>query len=215
MHLVAGIGPQDQPPQVRLAPARHRNGGPIVMQATEILSSEHRVIERVIAALATSAGRLEAGQAVRPGFFVDAARFIRGYADGFHHRKEEGVLFQTMADNGMPTDGGPIAMMLYEHDRGRDLTSGLREAAERLASGDASATPAVVFNARGYAELLAQHIYKEDNILFRMAASVIPAAQHDAVLEAFDRVEREQTGNGTKESYVALAQQLEDEATGR
>ena len=36
------------------------------MQATEILSSEHRVIERVIAALDAAADRLEAGEAVRP-----------------------------------------------------------------------------------------------------------------------------------------------------
>lgn len=185
------------------------------MEATEILSAEHRVIERVIAALTAAASRLEAGQAVRPGFFLDAARFIRCYADGFHHGKEEGVLFQTMADNGMPTSDGPIAMMLYEHDRGRDLTAGLREAAERLSTGDESAIPAVVFNARGYGELLTQHIFKEDNILFRMAASVIPAAQHDAVLDAFARVEREQAGNGTKESFVVLAQALEDEATRR
>jgi hemerythrin-like domain-containing protein len=31
---------------------------------------------------------------------VDAADFIKGFADGCHHRKEEGVLFQTMTDYG-------------------------------------------------------------------------------------------------------------------
>ena len=35
------------------------------MQATDILSSEHRVIERAIAALDAAADRLEAGQSVR------------------------------------------------------------------------------------------------------------------------------------------------------
>jgi hemerythrin-like domain-containing protein len=215
MHLVADNGLQNQPSGVRWESApHHRHGESIVMEATDILSSEHRVIERVIAALQAATSRLEAGQAVRPGFFLDAARFIRCYADGFHHRKEEGVLFQTMADNGMPTGDGPIAVMLHEHDRARDLTAGLREAAERLSTGDGSATRDVVSNARGYAELLTQHIYKEDNILFRMASSVIPATQHGTVLEAFARVEREQTGNGSKESFVALAQTLEDEATG-
>ncbi len=52
---------------------------------------EHRVIERVLTALEKAAGRLESGL-MRPGFFVDAAEFIKGFADGCHHKKEEGVL---------------------------------------------------------------------------------------------------------------------------
>ncbi len=43
------------------------------MQATEILMSEHRVIERVIAALESAANQLDEGQPLRPGFFLDAA----------------------------------------------------------------------------------------------------------------------------------------------
>jgi hemerythrin-like domain-containing protein len=178
------------------------------MRATLSLSSDHRVIERVIAALEVAANRLEAGDRVDPQFFLDAARFIAGFADGLHHRKEEGVLFEAMAANGMPTDGGPIAVMLYEHDQGRDFTLGMREAAERLAAGDESARRLVVDNARGYATLLRQHIFKEDNILFPMAGRVIPAAQQDAVFAAFERIERESGASGATE-YLALAERLE------
>jgi hemerythrin-like domain-containing protein len=49
------------------------------MEATDILMSEHRVIERVLAALETAVQRLEQGQEVRPGFFLDAADFIKGF----------------------------------------------------------------------------------------------------------------------------------------
>ena len=66
------------------------------MQATEILMQEHEVILRVIGTLEIEAGRLAAGQDVRPGFFLDAADFIKGFADGCHHKKEEGVLFEAM-----------------------------------------------------------------------------------------------------------------------
>ncbi|RPJ01063.1 MAG: hypothetical protein EHM39_03845, partial [Chloroflexi bacterium] len=75
------------------------------MKATEILMDEHRVIERVLTALESAARRVEAGQALRPDFFVDAADFIRGFADGCHHMKEEGVLFKTMEDYGVPVTG--------------------------------------------------------------------------------------------------------------
>ncbi len=182
------------------------------MQATDILSSEHRVIERVIAALETASTRLEAGQAVRPEFFVEATDFIKGFADGCHHRKEEGVLFATMTSFGLPQQGGPVGVMLAEHEQGRFFTQGLRNAALQLAAGDAAAGSVVIHNARGYAALLRQHIQKEDHVLFPMADRVIPAAQHAAVLEGFEKVEHEETGAGVHEKYLALAEKLEKEA---
>jgi hemerythrin-like domain-containing protein len=185
------------------------------MKATEILSSEHRVIERVITALESAANRLKAGQTVRPGFFVEATDFIKGFADGCHHRKEEGVLFSSMTRHGMPADGGPVGVMLAEHEQGRQFTRGLRAAALQLEAGDASARAAVVQNALGYAMLLRQHITKEDQILFPMADRVIPEDEHDGVLEGFEHVEHEETGAGVHEKYLALAEKLEQESSTR
>lgn len=184
------------------------------MQATDILMSEHRVIERVIASLDAQAAKLTAGQAVRPGFFLDAANFIKGFADGCHHRKEEGVLFEAMVAAGLPRQVGPIGVMLSEHEQGRAFTRGMRAAAERVAGGDASAAAAVAANAHGYAALLRQHIQKEDGILFPMAAQVIPAGRHAGVLAGFEQVEHEETGERVHEKYLALAEALEQEAAG-
>ena len=110
------------------------------MQATDILMSEHRVIERVIASLETAAARLEQGENVRPGFFLDAASFVTGFADGCHHKKEEGVLFPTLVANGLPQRSGPIAVMLTEHEQGRAYIRGLREAATQLDSAGPAAS---------------------------------------------------------------------------
>jgi hemerythrin-like domain-containing protein len=179
------------------------------MKATEILSEEHKVIVRVISALETAANRLEAGQDVPASFFLDAADFIKGFADGCHHRKEEGVLFQSMAANGVPVQNGPIGAMLADHEQGRLFTRGMREAAQRLQAGDRMAVAAVVENARGYANLLRMHIYKEDNILFPMADRAIPVDQQDKVFDGFEHVEHEETGEGVHEKYLALAEKLE------
>jgi len=181
------------------------------MKATEILMEEHRVIERVLDALEKAAQRLETGQ-MRPGFFVDAAEFIKGFADGCHHKKEEGVLFVAMTAHGIPQQGGPIGVMLAEHEQGRAFTRGMREAAQKLEAGDGSAREAVLANARGYAGLLRQHIMKEDKILFPMADQVIPPAGQEKVAEDFERVEKEETGAGVHEKYLALAERLESEA---
>ncbi len=63
------------------------------MEATHILKEEHEVIERVIAALESAVQKLQAGQDVPPTFFLETAQFVRGFADGCHHKKEEDVLF--------------------------------------------------------------------------------------------------------------------------
>ena len=182
------------------------------MQATEILMSEHRVIERVIAALESAANQLDDGQPVRPGFFLDAAAFIQGFADGCHHRKEEGVLFKMLGDHGLPAQGGPVGVMLAEHAQARQITAALRSAAQSLEAGDTSARPEVTPNARAYAALLRQHILKEDTILFPAADRVIPTALHAAVLDGFEHVEHEETGEGVHEKFLALAESLEVEA---
>jgi hemerythrin-like domain-containing protein len=181
------------------------------MIATDILMSEHRVVERVILALETASDRLNSGQVVRPEFFLQAADFIKGFADGCHHRKEEGVLFKALETYGMPKDGGPVAVMLYEHEQGRAFTSGMRQAALKWQSGDMSARQDVTQNARGYCALLRQHIQKEDNVLFPMANQIIPLNAQDSVAAGFEHVEHEETGEGVHEKYLALAENLERE----
>ena len=182
------------------------------MKATDILSSEHRVIESVIGAIETAAQAAEADKTVRPAFFSDAADFIKGFADGCHHRKEENVLFTTMGSYGVPVDGGPIGVMLAEHEQGRQFTRNMRAGAELWQTGEVSGRAQTVAAAKGYAALLRQHIFKEDNILFPMADRFIPASEYEEVYEAFERVEHEETGEGVHEKYLAIANALQIEA---
>ena len=181
------------------------------MQATDILMEEHRVIERVLTALETAAQRLDDGQAIRPGFFLDAASFIKGFADGCHHQKEEGVLFKAMVAAGMPREGGPINVMLSEHELGRAYTRAMREAALKLDAGDQTARTAVVYDARAYAELLRQHIAKENGILYPLASRVIPAEVQEHLVADFEHIELEDAGAGVHEKYLALADQMAKE----
>jgi hemerythrin-like domain-containing protein len=182
------------------------------MQATQTLMEEHRVIERVLTALQIAANRVSRGEGIRPAFFVNAALFIQNFADGCHHRKEEGVLFIAMNNSGVPAQGGPIGVMLAEHEQGRAFTRAMKDAAQKWEAGDLSAQAAVVQNALGYVALLRQHIQKEDNILFPMADRVIPTDRQEKVAADFEHIEHEETGEGVHEKYLALAEVLEKES---
>ena len=181
------------------------------MKATDVLVEEHRVIEGVLDSLEIGAERLENGQPVRPEFFLSATEFIRGFADGCHHQKEEGVLFKHMEEQGMLAQGCPLGVMLAEHELGRQYTRALYSAAQNMQSGDSSANPRAIESSRSYVALLRHHIWREDSIFFPMADQVIPAEQHDLVWEGFEHVEHAETGEGVHEKYLALAKELGEE----
>jgi hemerythrin-like domain-containing protein len=182
------------------------------MKATDVLMEEHRVIERVLAALEKAAIRINNGDPIPPAFFIQAADFIKGFADDCHHKKEEGVLFPAMVEGGLSYQFGPVAVMLAEHDEGRTFANAMRLAAEHLNNGDASAKDQVVRNALDYVTLLRQHISKEDGILYPMADQVIPKTKHSQVDQDIERIEAEEMGEGVHEKYLDLVGQLEKEA---
>lgn len=182
------------------------------MKATDTLMEEHRIIERVLTALEKQARRLDAGETVRPSFFLDAADFVRDFADGCHHEKEEDNLFPAMAAHGFSPDSGPLAVMLADHEEGRRLTGAMRAAAERLEGGEPEAATEVVRNAIGYVAVLRQHIMKEDNVLFPMAEQALPEEQKEQLAEAFADLDADEASEGVRQKYVALAEKLEAEA---
>lgn len=181
------------------------------MRAMDVLMDEHRVIERVLNSLEASANRLEKGQPVRPEFLLSATDFMRGFADRCHHAKEEGILFTRLTDQGFALQGCPLGVMLAEHECGRQYTRALTQAAEDMQAGDLSGVQRAIMSSRSYIALLRLHIYKEDNILFPMAAQVIPQDAHASLWEEFEHVEHEEMGEGIHEKYLVLAQSLEEE----
>ena len=181
------------------------------MKATEVLMEEHSVILRVLTAMEKALSDIPNGK-FHPDFFLNAADFIKNFADACHHAKEEGVLFVEMETSGVPVKGGPIGVMLAEHEQGRQYTRLMREAVEMWQAGDTSAVEAVKLNGMGYVNLLRQHIQKENNILFPMADRVVPTKKQSAIWEKFEQIEREETGEGVHERYEALAKKLELEA---
>ncbi len=179
------------------------------MRPTELLMEEHRAIQTMLGILTGASRRLEAGEAVDPEDLAQMLEFIQVFADRCHHGKEEDLLFKAMEEAGVPREGGPIGVMLLEHDQGRQFVRGMREALALYRAGDARARSAFVHNARSYVTLLSQHIGKEDNILYPIADMHLTEEQQRQLLEGFARVEEERIGPGRHEEFHRLLERLE------
>jgi hemerythrin-like domain-containing protein len=182
-----------------------------LLLASENLKDEHHVILRVIKVLLVAADKLEKGETVSPEVFKKVVDFVRVFADRCHHKKEEGELFPMLERKGILKHRGPIAVMLMEHEQGRLFVKGLSEALGKYEKGDVKAKDALVENARGYADLLDQHIYKEDNILYPMGDKVLSEADNRELLEKFERIEKEIIGEDKHEYYLQMIADLEKE----
>ncbi len=178
-------------------------------KATALLSDEHRVIERVLGAV-EKLTRKPVVDSIEP--WKTALDFIRHFADQCHHLKEEKILFVALEEHGIPNEGGPIGMMLTEHEEGRAYVRAMFAALGKIQTGDQSAQAALFENAKSYLRLLREHIQKEDEILFRMADEVISADEQKKLMAAFAEHEAEEMGAGVHEKYLRIAQELESAA---
>jgi hemerythrin-like domain-containing protein len=173
----------------------------------QVLVDEHEVIVSVLEAVETAAGQDSSG-AFPADFFTKAIDFIVNYADHFHHAKEEDQLFPKLIARGIPAQGGPIGMMLYEHDEGRAYVQTMKKALPQAAQGDRAAAAQVREAAVAFAALLQDHIMKENQVLYRMGDQVMSAADKDELVQQFADAERKSAPADAGEKYRALAQEL-------
>lgn len=177
------------------------------MKATEVLKSEHRVIEQVLSCLLAAANKLERDHEIDADTFRQAIEFFRLFADRCHHAKEEGALFPLLTERGLPEEGGPVGVMLYEHEEGRRHVRTMDEALPAAEKGERFARTRLVEHAREYAALLQEHIRKEDDCLFDMAERMLTSEDQAFLSREFDRAEEERD-RATHTRLVATANEL-------
>lgn len=174
-------------------------------KVTDSLKHDHRVIEKVLAALESLAGAPEAPLDV----WKKAIDFIKNFADRCHHLKEEKVLFPALEDRGIPREGGPVGMMLAEHEEGRGH---VQEMAAMLTLAEQDPKKAMTMlreTTMEYVRLLRQHIQKEDEVLFEIADGALTPAEQEKLLHEFAEHEAKEIGTGVHEKYLKIAQELE------
>lgn len=177
------------------------------MDPLKILEEEHRIIEKNIAVLESISERILSGEEPPVEDLEKTIDFIKTFADKCHHGKEENKLFPKMESRGVPRFEGPIGVMLFEHEVGRRYVKSMVEALSSIKSGSKKGYLEFRSHALGYAQLLREHISKEDNILYPIARQVLKSRDFEELKEEFEKVE-EELGLGVHEKYVKLVGEL-------
>ena len=176
------------------------------MKPIETLMAEHRLIEKMLdALLAWSDGMLSrhADERTELGRFVT---FVREFVDPVHHAKEEGILFAAMTEHGFPKNHGPVAVMLHEHDTFRSLIQTLALRAHQSSVWSEAERREIAQAAHEYAELLRQHISKEDRILYPMSEARLSNEAKLRIETGFKRFEKEQGAPAERARLMASAE---------
>ena len=97
--------------------------------------------------------------------------------------------------------------MLNEHVIGRDCVRRMREASET----DEFDKGKFAVAANEFVQLLRQHIFKENNVLFKMAEQVLSDTDDATLDERFNAVEQERVLAGMHERYDAEVARWEGE----
>lgn len=172
------------------------------ISAVSILAGEHRVILQVLDVLEALAQATIRNGHIPELHARQVLEVLRTFADTCHHGKEELILFPAL--EAMAPGFGPTQVMRAEHVDGRIHIKAMGAAVE-------SALPAAYsLHALAYVDLLRQHIHKEDQILFRMAQSMLSATQDAELVAAFRAAEHDDMGSGTHERMLGIADALAD-----
>lgn len=183
------------------------------MDPTRCLRDEHQVILKVLDCFDVALRRASLEQRLEPGTIGRFVEFFRGFADRCHHCKEEDRLFPCLEACGMPREQGPIAVMLHEHQLGRDHVRAIAESCPAAEAGNPSAFLAVLEHGRAFLELLRHHIMKEDHVLFEMADQMITGPRIVELTNSYSQAESQTAavGGGYRDTFTrcrALADEL-------
>ena len=175
------------------------------MKPTEVLKEEHHGVKlslRVLGKLCekmTAEGSEDALAAEHD--LVRLIEFFRVFVDKCHHAKEEEILFPALLAAGLPKQGGPVQVMLHEHELGRKMVSNMDSALTNFRLDKQQALPELKEAAKSYIQLLTDHIDKEDNVLYPFADANLSAAIQADMVAAFEDIETERIGQGRHEQF--------------
>jgi Uncharacterized conserved protein len=176
-----------------------------VLTPYAVLAREHRLIERALNVLGRICDEIRRTKKLDASAATQVIHFLRDFADGTHHLKEERVLFPAIDAKAF----FPGCGLISEHELGRKRVRSMAEAVERSSRGDAEAAKVFMRYARSYINLLRAHIAKEDECLANVVAATFSGDERERLTQALEEMERREIGERAFERFAAIVEVLE------
>lgn len=181
------------------------------MNSIEVMIKEHALITRMLKVMRKACYGMLQGATLCFEDFYDMIDFVKVYADGHHHNKEEQFLFKAMEAHLGALGQKLIRMgMLVEHDLGRLYMSELKAALEKLKVGDEESKLDVIASMISYTHLLERHISKENDVVYPFGEKQLPKDVLEAIHAQTKVYETEAFNKGIQEKYEMLVKRLEE-----
>lgn len=174
----------------------------------EYLVAEHEMIERAMEVMKAELDTLKKGNRA-PFQLGRATDFLLQFGDRMHNTKEEKFLFPLMAERGIPVEGGPIAVMLKEHEAERNLLSSMLQKMPGLARLTENELSGFVQEGRDYLKVRAEHIWKENDVLYAMGRKVLTEDDNTELLYQFEQLNTATYGPEAQRHFAAMLEEVE------
>ncbi len=175
--------------------------------STASLRRDHDLIEKVIKSMESTIQLLSDGKQIPESILLPVIDFTKNFTDVCHHSKEEKSLFPALEKAGLPSNMGPVAMMLMDHERSREIGTQMEASAkEYLSSGDSTK---LISDMHQYVEHITEHLWKENNRLFMMAEARLQYVSEkvDKELNEIEASKLKDLGK-SRDHYEQLAENL-------
>jgi hemerythrin-like domain-containing protein len=179
------------------------------MQPIKDLKMEHDAVQLTLRILDKICQRIEKSREIIDLQHLNQLQeFFKVFVDKCHHGKEEELLFPALENVGVSREGGPIEVLLHEHQQGRDYVQAMNAALSQYTKGNRKSVAEFVKTARGYINLLDQHIEKENGVLFPLAEKYLSELEQEKLWEGFEMIETQKIGAGKHEEFHKMLDKL-------
>ncbi|XOQ52424.1 MAG: Hemerythrin HHE cation binding domain protein [Succiniclasticum sp.] len=180
------------------------------MYCTDVMVKQHANIARMLKVIQKICCSILEGAEIDQQEFAAILDFIRRYADGHHHRREELVLFPEMVDHLEQVASIIIKHgMLVEHDLLRAHVRALGEALKLYAQETRTEYKLqILTEAMAYTNRLQQHIEKENNVVYPLANRGLSDDIKARIDQTVRDMEQEEGPDFVK-GYMELLERLE------
>ena len=174
------------------------------MNAIDILTEEHKLIQSGLELLTTAAEKIVRNQNPPREFFEKAAGLTRDFTNKFHHYKEEIVMFGILAQKHLGEIDAETERLRNQHEVLRNYMSEISESLDGYSKNVDSEVRRLHRNLSDYIETLRRHIHAEDKIFYPLVEKTLTPEEMEELMDVFEKYAASAGTNGMEAARLVV-----------